>query len=526
MRFTGGGGLGGGETTFLNIGTKQPVRAASLINGTLATAYENGDTIDGITLVTGDRILLKDQTDGSENGIYTVNASGAPTRATDFDTDAEVTGGQRVWVQEGTIQRNMPYVLTNTGTIIIDTTDLVFIPDVSNDIKSLTPFLRTPVITVLEDMGSGTSIAKIDGTATVTADTVDFRMNNGATPQSIKVVTADDGLASNIGSTTITSTDLSAKYIHVLMKCDDFDNLNRLQLEVGSSSSAHRNYRIQAQFEKALKGEWIWIDVDIDSQFSTTGSPNMAAITYLNIEVTDENSGAVTVHWQAFTHSPQASQGNIIIMIDDGGEETYDNAFPALQQFGISATLSIIPSLLGSGGAMTFAELKEMQSAGHEVVLHQHVTPAPSDLSTLGMENIIENERKILRQNGIDVSDIFVAPGGNLSDIVIPAYRAKASITRSIKSSQLVQPPMYWDVINGGRQIGSGTSVATATGFLDGGDASNMCVIIYFHDIVTSGATGIQYNLADFKAILQHIQDNGYTVFTFTQWIAWLNRQA
>ena len=56
---------------------KNSVRVATTANGTLATAFANGQTVDGITLATNDRILLKDQSTGSENGIYTVNASGA-----------------------------------------------------------------------------------------------------------------------------------------------------------------------------------------------------------------------------------------------------------------------------------------------------------------------------------------------------------------------------------------------------------------------------------------------------------------
>jgi hypothetical protein len=59
---------------------KQAVRAASTANGTLASAFENGDTLDGVTLATGDRILLKNQSTGAENGIYTVNARGADAR--------------------------------------------------------------------------------------------------------------------------------------------------------------------------------------------------------------------------------------------------------------------------------------------------------------------------------------------------------------------------------------------------------------------------------------------------------------
>src|SRR5687768_15275521 len=69
---------------------KRSVRVATTTNGALATAYANGQTVDGVTLVTGDRILLKNQTAGAENGIYVVAASGAPARATDADSTTDL----------------------------------------------------------------------------------------------------------------------------------------------------------------------------------------------------------------------------------------------------------------------------------------------------------------------------------------------------------------------------------------------------------------------------------------------------
>lgn len=72
--------------------SKPSVRVATTANGTLATAFANGQSVDGITLVTGNRILLKNQSAPAENGIYTVNASGAPTRALDMDAWTEVPG--------------------------------------------------------------------------------------------------------------------------------------------------------------------------------------------------------------------------------------------------------------------------------------------------------------------------------------------------------------------------------------------------------------------------------------------------
>jgi len=105
---------------------KSPVRVATTTNGALATAFANGQTIDGIVLATGDRILLKDQTTGTENGIYTVNASGTPTRATDYDENSEVAQSA-VYVKEGTANADQGFVLTNDGTITIGTTALIFV---------------------------------------------------------------------------------------------------------------------------------------------------------------------------------------------------------------------------------------------------------------------------------------------------------------------------------------------------------------------------------------------------------------
>lgn len=104
---------------------KRAVRAATTANGTLATAYENGAAIDGVTLATGDRILIKDQTTVSENGIYTVNASGAPTRTTDADTGAELVNAT-VYVSEGSTLADTQWTQTANAPITIGSTSLAF----------------------------------------------------------------------------------------------------------------------------------------------------------------------------------------------------------------------------------------------------------------------------------------------------------------------------------------------------------------------------------------------------------------
>ena len=105
---------------------KQPVVAATTANGTLATAFENGDTVDGVVLATGNRILIKDQTAPAENGIYVVNASGAPTRSADADAGAEFPNAA-VFVGQGTANGDTQWVCTNNTPPTLGSTAIAFV---------------------------------------------------------------------------------------------------------------------------------------------------------------------------------------------------------------------------------------------------------------------------------------------------------------------------------------------------------------------------------------------------------------
>ena len=114
---------------------KESARAASDANVTTTYTNTGGtksrgqhtacpDTLDGVSLAADDRILLKDQTGGSENGIWVVTtvgtgANGVWDRATDFDDDAEVTAGAANWVSEGTANEDTTWALATSDPIII-----------------------------------------------------------------------------------------------------------------------------------------------------------------------------------------------------------------------------------------------------------------------------------------------------------------------------------------------------------------------------------------------------------------------
>ncbi len=91
--------------------TRVIARAASTANVAIATGLENGDVLDGVTLATGNRVLLKNQTTTSQNGLYTVVASGSASRDTEFDIISEIAG-QLILVSEGTSNADLMFLCT------------------------------------------------------------------------------------------------------------------------------------------------------------------------------------------------------------------------------------------------------------------------------------------------------------------------------------------------------------------------------------------------------------------------------
>lgn len=106
----------------MGLDVKQSVRVATTENITLSGTQ----TIDGVSVTDGDRVLVKNQSTGSENGIYVV-AAGSWSRASDADSGSEVTAGLFTFVSEGSVNSDSGWVLTTNDVITLGTTSLVFV---------------------------------------------------------------------------------------------------------------------------------------------------------------------------------------------------------------------------------------------------------------------------------------------------------------------------------------------------------------------------------------------------------------
>jgi len=105
------------DATRQGLDVKDSVRAAT--TGTITLS--GTQTIDGVAVVAGNRVLVKNQSTASANGIYVV-AAGAWSRASDFDTSAKVTSGAFTFVEEGTANADSGWILTTDGAITLGTT--------------------------------------------------------------------------------------------------------------------------------------------------------------------------------------------------------------------------------------------------------------------------------------------------------------------------------------------------------------------------------------------------------------------
>lgn len=238
---------------------KNDVRVATTTNGTLASAFANGSTIDGITLATGDRILIKDQSTQTENGIYTVNASGAPTRATDADATAELNNAT-VTVLDGTV---------NTGKSFTQTT------------KS--PTVGSSNIVWATFAGGQTYTASLG----VTLSGSDFRLAAGASGAGLTlssgvldVVAADTSLTVNADSVQVNPAAGGGLTVSSGLKVDRTKVPNVFNVDIGDGSTTaltvtHNLATKSVTYSIRRKSDDVFVDADV-----VATSTNVLTITF------------------------------------------------------------------------------------------------------------------------------------------------------------------------------------------------------------------------------------------------------
>lgn len=183
-----------------------PVRVATTENITIASGVQIGvTTIDGVILTTGNRILVKAQTDKVQNGIYVVQSNGSLTRSTDFAAASSHTS-TIVFVQAGNTLADTGFILTTDGSVTVGTTQLEFQRFTTNskyaqdDVESL--------LVYRSEKGYPLSNDELDGNFRFLADSLTGKVNTSD-------YTAED-IASKLSTLTAAQLGLNAYYLRGL----------------------------------------------------------------------------------------------------------------------------------------------------------------------------------------------------------------------------------------------------------------------------------------------------------------------
>ena len=176
--------------------SKLSCKVATTGAGTLSSSFKNGDTIDGVTLSTGNRILIKNQSTSSENGIYIVNLSGSPTRSTDMNSNETCIPNSFVFIEGGSTNADKMFQLTTNSDIVLDTTGLTFAEygggEDSGDIEGVTAGAgltgggTTGTVTLNVIGGDGITVNADEIEVTVDDSTIELSATNGSGSVRIK----------------------------------------------------------------------------------------------------------------------------------------------------------------------------------------------------------------------------------------------------------------------------------------------------------------------------------------------------
>jgi len=313
---------------------KASVRYASTANvagtynnsaGTITAGSNGAFSIDGQTPSTNDRVLLKDQTDPVENGLYRVTTVGdgssayVLTRTPDGDEAIEITGGAFVFVEEGTANADNGYVFTHNGTPTLGTTDIT--------VAQFSGAGQISAGDALTKTGNTLDVAVDDTTIEVSGDALQVKASGIGTNQLAATAVTEAKIANNAVTVAklATTLDLSSNTITLPSSfvtttgTQTLTNktINASQLVDGSVSNAKLTnstitIRDESSTEDAISlGETLIVTggTGIDTSISTNTLTISAEL------ATSSNAGVATFNTDNFT----VSSGDVTVTAIDGG---------------------------------------------------------------------------------------------------------------------------------------------------------------------------------------------------------------
>lgn len=350
--------------------------------------------------------------------------------------------------------------------------------------------------------------------------------------QALKMVTAGNGSNTQVKKTGMTSFDMTGKCFAITLKVDDNTHLASLYVLFGDTALANRyDIAVQGSVSTANQeiiepGKWVRIVVPWRAS-GTTGTPNRAAITDMQVRVTDDNTGnPVTVHLQRIEIIPEPAtqfpNGVISFDFDDGMVEHLTVAARKLSQYGWAGTAYPVVDVIDTTGFwMTTANLRELQDVhGWDVAVHAATMANHNarwtSLTSAQVAEEMRASRAWLAANGFRGVDLHAYPGGQWNDAVLTEARKKFAFARTVtartKESWPPSEPLKVRALTVSTALYP--SVATLQAEVDAAIAGRYWLIFVFHGLTTTGAGTSEFKIADFNTLVDYVATKNIPVRT------------
>jgi len=348
-------------------------------------------------------------------------------------------------------------------------------------------------------------------------DTNDFAIGN----QCVSI--SHDG-NKYIRNVTIPNIDFTNKVIGVLLKINNTNDLSDLSIYVGNNTSNFVRYdSIQgSQGAKYIRdNEWSMITLSQGEDSTITGSPDLTNVEFLQIRIAS-NGSTVDASFNGFFIFDQASEARLSISFDDGYESIYTLGKRELDKYMLPATVYMVPSYMDQSGRLSKIQLDKMKEDGWEIGGHQ----PGNNQKELTSSQLHESFKEVIKWSNDNDYNItsYAYPGGEWASLdseplisvrdIAQQYFDNARVIfrgnqETLPVSDLHKLRVYYITDNTPAEVQAAINKAIANG---------EWVHLVFHNIVESGATlTTEYNVADFSAICQIVNDSDIRVGTVEQ---------
>jgi len=324
--------------------------------------------------------------------------------------------------------------------------------------------------------------------------------------------------------------DFSNSMPRLTIKLDNVVNLSRAHLYLGSNNLSDMfkfSFKSSQGQKWTTDGDWVSFSIPWNGpHVSISGSPDRTNITDVQLRIVDDGVQAVTLHVNeisAATEQRTFPNGVLSINFDDAFESQYTVAKPLLDNKGYAATAYVIAEKIGNTiGYMSMPQLHDLHDAGWEIAAHSHTNDAHAaaytNLTAEALEQDIVSNREWIITNGFRGYDHCAYPKGYFKtstdsttlDMVRKYFTSCRTInelhTETFPPSDPHKLRVYY--------ITNSEQLEKAKAAIDNAVANKAWIIMVFHKLVDTPTKSTEWGIADFSALMDHVEASGIAVKT------------